>query len=120
MAKILLVDDDQDLMIVLQSRLEMSGFEVDMCSNGGDAYDKISDNEFDLVIMDYFMPSLKGDEVCQNIRENPKFKDLPILIITGFLDRDVPFFKSKGATDVIYKPIDKDELIDKIKALVKA
>ncbi|MCG3175583.1 MAG: Response regulator ArlR [Candidatus Omnitrophica bacterium] len=118
MAKILMVDDDQDLMIVLQSRLEMSGHEIETCSNGGDAYDKITDNDFDLVIMDYFMPSLKGDEVCQNVRENPKYKSLPILIITGFLDRDVAFFKGKGATDVIYKPIDKDELIEKINTLV--
>ena len=118
MAKILIADDEKDLILLLQSRLELKGFEVDICFNGGDANEHVMANEYDLVLLDYFMPSLKGDEICENIRENDRTKKLPVIIMTGHTDREEEFFKSRGADAVLYKPIDNEELFEKIKALL--
>ncbi len=112
--RLLVVDDEIDLTSMLQFRLENRGFSVETCSNGGEALDKILDNPFDLVIMDYFMPLLKGDVVCQGIRSEERLKDLPVIIMTSFSNYTEDYFKEKGATEVIYKPLDMDALMEKI------
>ena len=119
MPRILIADDERDIILLLQSRLEIKGFEVDICFNGGEANDRIMTNDYDLVLLDYFMPSLKGDAVCENIREAAHLKDLPVIIMTGLTDHDEHFFKSKGANDVIFKPINNEELLEKINNLIK-
>ena len=90
--KIFVVDDDPDNAKALQYRLESNGFEIETCSNGAVAYDKILESDFDLILMDYFMPGLKGDDVCRDLRENARFKTLPILIMTGFTNYPESYF----------------------------
>jgi len=112
--RILIVDDEPDVTTVLQFRLESRGFSVDSCVNGGEALDKILENEYDLVLLDYFMPLLKGDAVCQAIRCEERFAKLPLIIITSFQNYPESFFKEKGANEVIYKPFETDFLVERI------
>ena len=113
-ARLLIADDEKDTLALLQYRLELKGYEIDVCSNGGEALDRILEKPYDLVLMDYFMPILKGDVVCQGIRSEERLQALPIIIITGFSERTEEFFKERGATDVVYKPCDIDEIVAKV------
>lgn len=112
--KIFIVDDEPDLLKVLQYRLENKGFETVLCSHGGIAYDEILKGEFGLVLMDFFMPGLKGDEVCSSIRQEESLKELPIIIMTAADNYTPEFFLERGATDVLFKPIDTDLLLEKV------
>ncbi|MEI8345487.1 MAG: response regulator [Candidatus Omnitrophota bacterium] len=114
MAKIFVVDDDQVYCQMVQYWLEQQGYEIEVCENGGKAFDKMQEENYDMVLIDYFLPTLLGDEVCERIRENENYRTKPIVIMTSFTDYTVDYFKQKGATDVIYKPIDKQALIEKV------
>ena len=116
--KILVADDIGEMTSLIRSRLEHKGYEVDECWDGGDAYNRILANPYDLVILDFAMPIMKGDNICASIRKHEHLKNLPIIIMTGYSDREVEFFKNQGATDVIYKPIHTEELIEKIGRLL--
>ena len=120
--RILIVDDEGDFVRVAERQLGLEGYEVDACFDGGQALDKLrsDEEEYNLVLMDYFMPSLKGDEACQTIRENPQLKDLPIVVMTAFKHYPESFFLEKGATEVIYKPFDLEELLEKVKKYLKS
>jgi two-component system alkaline phosphatase synthesis response regulator PhoP len=109
--KVLIVDDDPTFTQTLQYWLERKGFEVDLCTNGGLACDTICENEYAIVFMDYFLPSLKGDEVCQSVRDNKTKAGLPIVMMTAFSDYQKEFFTEKGATDVLFKPFDHDDFM---------
>ncbi len=117
--KILVADDVGEMTAMIRSRLEYKGFEVDECWDGGDALNRILNNHYDLVLLDFAMPILKGDSICEKIRKYPHLKELPVIIMTGYSDREVDFFKNQGATEVIYKPINNEELMEKITALLK-
>lgn len=113
--RILIVDDDLTFIMLLRGKLEREGYEVDEAHAGKDAEDMVSQNAYDLILMDFSMPDIRGHEICQTIRQNTNLKDLPIIMITAFQNRSEEFFKEEGATDVMYKPLDHDDLLEKIK-----
>lgn len=80
--KILLVDDEPDILEFLKYSLEMNGFEVITALNGVDALLSLSQKP-DLIILDIMMPKMDGYEVCQRIRENPDFKQTPLMFLTA-------------------------------------
>ena len=118
--RLLIADDEPDATTVLQYRLEQRGFSVDTCLNGGEALDKALANEYDAVIVDYFMPILKGDLVCQSLRCEERLKGLPVFIITAFQNYPEEYFKEKGATGVFYKPFEIEDLVDRLNSPVGA
>ena len=114
--RILIVDDEPEIVRVLQFRLEMNGFEIEGSHSGPDALEKISRFKFDLILLDYFLPSIKGDEVCEEVRRNADYSKTPVIIMTAFSNYEPDYFKERGATEVIYKPLAMDDLMDKINA----
>ncbi len=118
MAKILVVDDEEHMTALICRRLQAHGIEVDEAFSGAEALERIQKNSYDLVLLDFSMPSMRGDEVCQVMRGDSRFKDTPVIIITAFQNRDVEFFTDEGATDVIYKPIDTYELLERVKKYI--
>ncbi len=118
--KILIVDDNEDFVTYLQYRLESRGYEVESCGHGGEAQDKMADNDYGLLLLDYFLPGIKGDEICEGIRQDDRLKRLPVILMTGFADYAEDFFTQKGATDVLYKPFEIEELFKKIDTLLPA
>jgi len=113
--RIFIMDDDADLTTVLAMTLEHAGYEVDVSFSGTEALDKIGKTAHDLFVFDYYTPTMKGDVLCEMVRAT---KNVPIIIITGFTDKTESFFKSKGATEVIYKPFRREVLRDKVKELL--
>jgi DNA-binding response OmpR family regulator len=117
--RILIVDDTQDNLSLLEAILMEEGYEVDVANNGKLALAKIEASPPDLVLLDAMMPGMTGYEVTRRIRENKKLPFIPILMITAYVEADLPQGLELGANDFIRKPIDFDELMARIKAFLR-
>ena len=89
MAVILLVDDDEDILTMSGRWLEKAGYEVIKALSGSEALSVLSDKKIDLVLLDYVMPEMSGTETLRKIREDERFKDLPVIIRTGMQDNEI-------------------------------
>ncbi len=115
MTKILLVDDEPDIVEFLKYNLEQNGYDVIVGHDGLQALKKLSENP-ELIILDIMMPHLDGYEVYNKIRENKNFKDVPIIFLTA-KSGETDEIKSLelGASDFIQKPISPKKLIARVK-----
>ena len=118
--KILAVDDEQDIIELLSYNLSREGFEVTTAIDGEEALKKIRAKSFDLVILDLMMPGIQGMELCRILRNDPKTKDLPVIILTAKTDEvDRVLGLEMGADDYLTKPFSPRELIARIKAVLR-
>jgi CheY-like chemotaxis protein len=117
--RILVVDDLEDNLFLLQSILTEEGYEVDTAQNGKSALSKIEASPPDLVLLDAMMPGMDGYEVTRRIRQNKKLPFIPIVLITAYVEADIPQGLELGANDFIRKPIDYDELMARVKAFLR-
>lgn len=119
MTKILLVDDEKDIVEFLQYNLESEGFEVISAFDGEAALSRMEDNP-DLVVLDVMMPVMNGYEVCKKIRMNEEFDNVPIIFLTA---KTSEFDELKGfdlgADDYIKKPISPKMLVARVKSKLK-
>ncbi|HEX9252206.1 MAG TPA: response regulator transcription factor [Ignavibacteriaceae bacterium] len=116
MKKILLVDDEPDIVEFLKYNLEQQNFEVVVGYNGEEALQKLIDKP-DLIVLDIMMPKFDGFETCKRIRENKEFVNVPIIFLTakaGELDEIKGL--ELGASDYIQKPISPNKLIARVKS----
>ncbi len=111
MTKIMIVDDDMDATALLENFLRLDGYEP-TCVNDSTTVIKLADTlEPDLFLLDLMMPVLDGFKLCRLLRENPKFSDTPIIILTALSDNDskvVAF--GAGASDYLTKPYQPNDL----------
>ena len=120
MARILVVDDDQDILTFTEKVLNHSGHMTFVASDGWRALDYLNTIDFDLLISDANMPHMSGFQLVQTLRANPKFKDLLIAMLTGLRERkDIEKAVSAGVDDYIVKPLDPLILLQKIESLFK-
>ena len=116
MKKILLVDDEVDILEFLKYNLEQENFEVLVSSNGKDALSKISQKP-DLIVLDIMMPELDGFELYQQIKANKEYQEIPIIFLTAKSgETDEIKGLDLGASDYIQKPISPKKLIARIKS----
>lgn len=114
--KILLVDDEKDIVEFLQYNLEQEGFEVITAYDGKEAIEKMEFNP-DLVILDVFMPKMDGYEVCTKIRMMEVHKTTPVIFLTAkSSETDEIHGLNLGADDFIQKPISPKKLIARVKS----
>lgn len=119
MSKILLVDDEKDIVEFLQYNLEAEGFDVISAFNGEEALIKAKENP-DLVILDVMMPKLSGYDVCKKLRMDKAFDDVPIIFLTaktGEFDELKGF--DLGGDDYIKKPVSPKMLVARVKSKLK-
>jgi two-component system alkaline phosphatase synthesis response regulator PhoP len=118
--KILLVDDEQDILDFLSYNLEKEGFAVDTATNGKDAIIKASKLKPDLIVLDVMMPGMDGIETCREIRNIESLKHVLIAFLTA---RNEDYSQiagfDVGADDYITKPIKPRVLVSRIKALLR-
>jgi len=116
-SRILVVDDNRVNRHLLMAVLQRAGFpNVGMAEDGIDALARIGEGAPDLILLDLMMPRMDGFEVCRQVRANPAWKDLPILVqssLSGSEDRKHAF--SAGATDFVTKPINATELLSRVR-----
>lgn len=111
--KVLVVDDEEDILEVIQDRLEAYGFIVMTAGNGVEALRKLSVEKFDGVFLDVKMPEMGGIEALEEIRKRDR--NIPIIIITSSSTREAAIEAiAKGADEYVLKPFEWEELKAKI------
>lgn len=117
--KILLVDDEQDMIYAVRMRLEAEGYEVSVGTNGQEALNKIRIEKPDLIILDLMLPKIDGYKVCRMIKFDKKFAKIPIIICTARIqNEDIKLGFEVGADAYMTKPFDTAVLLNKIKELL--
>ncbi len=117
--RILAVDDTRDNLILVQTILESEGYEIDLAADGISAVQQVEQSPPDLILLDVMMPGLDGYEVTRRIRKNPALNYIPILLITAFHESSVVEGLDAGADDFIRKPFDTDELLARVRSLLR-
>jgi len=109
---ILVADDEPSIVLSLQVLLQRAGFEVRIARDGDEALRSVDAFTPDLILLDAMMPKRDGFDVCQTLRANPAWRDLPIIMLTA-KSRDVERQKgiALGATDYITKPFSTRDLV---------
>ncbi len=109
---ILVADDEPSIVLSLQVLLQKAGFEVRVARNGEEALQSVEAGAPDLILLDAMMPKRDGFDVCQSLRANPAYQNLPIIMLTA-RSRDVERQKGMalGATDYITKPFSTRDLV---------
>jgi len=120
MARILVVEDDPDIALLLAHYLQRAGFEADMVSSGVDVLPRMQKAPPDLLLLDLMLPGLDGLEVCRAVRSDGHTASIPIIMVTAKgeeSDRIVGL--ELGADDYITKPFSPNEVIARIRALLR-
>ena len=118
--KILIADDEPDILEIIQYNLQSEGYEVQTAKNGNEAIDQAKRFNPDLIILDIMMPGKNGIEVCNILRMQPAFNDTLIIFLTALSDEgtEVKGLET-GADDFITKPISPKVLVSKVNALFR-
>lgn len=113
--KLLIVDDDQDLVEVLADVFMRDGrFDVKTVNNGFDAGMMVKEFRPDLVVLDIMLPDINGKEVCQRVRSDPALDEVKVICISGMIEQDkVQDLMAAGADDFMQKPFDAEVLLDR-------
>lgn len=115
---ILIADDDQAILDSIRLLLEMSEYRV-ITTTGEDAILLINSQKPDIVLFDLWLGGISGKYLCQQLRADEKFVDLPIILVSASTEIKKTY-KQYGATDFMEKPFDIDALIEKIENLTKS
>lgn len=118
--RILVVDDESELVEMIKFRLEAGGYNVITAYNGQDALDKARSEKPDLIILDLMLPRIDGYKVCRMLKFDEKYRHIPIILFTARAqetDRDMG--KEVGADAYIVKPFEPQELMGKIVELLR-
>ncbi|MGD1860142.1 MAG: response regulator transcription factor [Leptolyngbyaceae cyanobacterium] len=118
--KVLLVDDEAGLREAVQAYLEDSGFTVEVASNAAEGWEKLQLATPDILISDIMMPQVDGYEFLQQVREDPRYKSLPVVFLTarGMTGDRIQGY-SAGVDAYLPKPFDPDELVAIISNLIE-
>ena len=121
MPRILITDDSQLNAELLEAHLEGTGFDTKIVSNGDDALKTAKEWKPDVILLDVMMPKISGFEVCRRLRADANTQGIGVLMITA-LDQptDVEQAVSSGTDDFITKPINKTELLLRVRALLES
>jgi two-component system alkaline phosphatase synthesis response regulator PhoP len=115
--KILVVDDEPDLVETVRYSLEMEGYQVLVAYNGEEGLNQARKDSPDLIILDLMLPKLDGYKVCRLLKFDERYKHIPILMLTAKTqEKDKLLGKETGADDYMTKPFDIDKLLEKVKS----
>jgi len=119
--KVLLVDDDQDVLDFLQMLLAVEGLSTVQASEAGTAMQALSDEAVGLVLLDVAMPGVDGLQLCRQIKASPRTKDLPVMVLSARPGQGVEDeAMAAGAETFVRKPFDNDQLMSLIRARLGA
>jgi DNA-binding response OmpR family regulator len=119
--RILCVDDEPNVLKFLEAVFVPNGYEVTKAENGEEALEKIKKERIDLILSDVTMPQMDGFELCRKIKEDERYRGIPVVMITGLTAKaDRVKGIEAGAADFISKPIDAAEVLARVRMLLKA
>ncbi len=118
--RLLIVEDDLDIARFVQRILEHHGFDVAIECDGDAGLERIRRDDFDVVVCNYMMPGLLGDEVVQRLRVDHRTRNLPVVMLTGQAGAShVARGMEAGADDYVTKPFDPLELVARVRAAIR-
>ncbi len=118
--KILLIEDEEELVTMMRMRLQASGYEMISASDGEEGLEKVQEGKPDLILLDIVMPKLDGWSLCRQLKSDAQAKDIPIIMVTASGNKDlVEKCREAGADDLVVKPFDADDLLNKISECLK-
>lgn len=117
---IFVVDDEKDIVELISYNLKKEGFFIDTASDGEKALSQIKKKQYDLIILDLMLPGIQGMELCRILRNEPKTKSLPIIMLTAKGEEvDKILGLEIGADDYMTKPFSPRELVARVKAVLR-
>jgi two-component system alkaline phosphatase synthesis response regulator PhoP len=122
--RILVVDDEPDLVAMVKKNLEKQGFQVEVAYNGVEAMEKVKASPPDVIVLDVMMPEKDGYEVCAELKHDEKYAAIPIVMLTAVADHvsSTRYSHSDGmsmeADDYLPKPASADEIVASVKRLL--
>ncbi len=118
--KILIVDDEQDILDLAVVRLKKTGYEIIPAIDAEQALVILQADTCDLILLDLFLPRMQGDELCRKLKNDDKFKSIPIIIFTAgnISSKFSRELLEMRADDCITKPFEPQELLSKIKKFI--
>lgn len=118
MPKILLIDDDKDLLEVTQGLLKKRGYEVAINTTWEDALTKIESFKPQIILLDVFLNGVDGLDICKQIKSMPHTRDIPVLIFSAYPRVAQRVIYEYGADDFIEKPFEVNDLIEKVHSVL--
>lgn len=119
-ARILVVDDEPDLISTIEFRLECCNCEVITAVNGKEGLEKAAEVKPDLMLVDTNMPVMNGHEMLERLNEDPQLKDIPVIMVTVMCEPQyIATASALGVADYVTKPLDFSELMQKIANTLK-
>ncbi len=118
--KVLMADDQTELLYLMKEMIEYAGFEVITATDGVEALKAVFETNPDIIVLDYSMPRKNGLEVASDLKNNPLFAHIPIMIVTAYGEKHAKLKGlSMGIDDYLIKPVDADELVARIRMILK-
>ncbi len=118
--KILVVDDEPNIVQTLQDRLEMNEYDVCVASNGKEGLDLAVKEKPDVILLDVIMPIMDGHEMLEALRQRPEGQGVSVIMLTARSQmQDIARANACGIEDYIVKPFDLSELLEKIETVVE-
>jgi DNA-binding response OmpR family regulator len=115
--RILILDDNQDILDIVHETLSYEKFDVKSTSVGDEVMPMMLEFSPDLVILDYRVAGINGGELCKQIKCHPDYKDIPVIIFSAYINHDDELF-DYGCDAIINKPFDLTELVEKVNSLI--
>ncbi|MFZ0034796.1 MAG: response regulator [Sedimentisphaerales bacterium] len=113
--RILVIDDEKDILRIVAFTLQNWGYEVITANNGQEGLNKISAEKPDLILLDAGMPVMNGFQMLEQVRNNPDWQDIPVIMLTAHSDpKTIENALAYGIVDYITKPFDPMELRERI------
>ncbi|MCO5064772.1 MAG: phosphate regulon transcriptional regulator PhoB [Rhizobiaceae bacterium] len=118
--KIMVVEDDEPLGVLLKYNLEAEGYQVEVIARGDEAEIRLQENVPDLLVLDWMVPAVSGIELCRRLRIRPETERLPVIMLTARGEEsDRVRGLSTGADDYLVKPFSTPEFLARVKALLR-
>jgi two-component system, OmpR family, alkaline phosphatase synthesis response regulator PhoP len=119
MKKILVIDDESQILLMISFRLKANGYAVLSALSGAQGFQMAQKEMPDLILLDHLMPDMDGEEVLEGLKKDPATAAIPVIMFTADIKRvKVGEYQARGAADCIYKPFLPDELLSKVKVIL--
>ncbi|KPL52506.1 phosphate regulon transcriptional regulator PhoB [Prosthecomicrobium hirschii] len=120
MARVLIVEDEEPLSMLLRYNLEAEGYSVETCARGDEADTRLKETTPDLLLLDWMLPGLSGIELCRRLRNRPETERLPIIMLTARGEESERVRGlATGADDYVVKPFSVPELMARVRAMLR-
>jgi phosphate regulon transcriptional regulator PhoB len=120
LGRVLVVEDEQDVAEMIRYNISKEGYDVAVVKNGADAIERARELRPDVVLLDIMIPQLNGWEVCRRLKQEPRTRAIPVIMVTGRVEEgDKILGFEMGADDYITKPFSPRELVARIRAVIR-